>query len=148
MIEYREIGEASGLDVLYIWIDEPLPADFERKLLSELLALAEPVGFSEFEAAVRKSENAQSILDKGVRDATFDYRGKRRFDDMLLFDYVSGYRLKVEYFPFGLSIIEDTPAFQKQNPGMPLVVSSEFNKMYGEGALQGAIKLALAADKI
>jgi len=36
-------------------------------------------------------------------------KGRRRLDDAFHFDYVCGYRIKVDYLPFGISIYEDSP---------------------------------------
>lgn len=144
MIDYDVYEDGDG-KVTYVWIDEVLPPDFERRLLTELLALSEPVGFGAVEALGRKSETMDAILDEGLQKAAFNHRGHRNIDEAYRFDYVSGYRIKVEYLPLGLSIFEDSPEIHLRNPGMPLVVSSEFDEMYGDGALAGAIKLALTS---
>lgn len=133
-----------GLDVTYIWIDDGLPPEFERRLLNELLALSEPVGLGAIEAHVRKDDAINAILDEGLRQAAHDHRGRRRIDDAFHFDYVCGYRVKVDYLPFGISIYEDSPELHLRHPGMPVVVSAVFDRDYGKGALEGAVRLALA----
>ncbi|MDH6233782.1 hypothetical protein M2281_004395 [Mesorhizobium soli] len=137
----------AGLSVTYIWINERLPPVFERRLLNELLALSEPVGLGVIEAHVRKGNTINSILDEGLRQAAHDHRGRRRIDDAFRFDYVCGYRIKVDYLPFGISIYEDSPELHLRYPGMPVVVSSVFDLEYGKGALEGAVRLALSQDK-
>lgn len=141
MIEgYEELGGHKR--IVYVWIDEPLPVDFDRLLLLELLMLAEPVGLGAFEALARKSERLDAILDEALVQAAHNHRGKRNIDDAIRFDYVSGYRIKVEYLPFGLSIDEDSPDVHYRNQGMPVVLSAEFDRMYGDGALKAAVGLA------
>jgi hypothetical protein len=135
------------LDVTYIWIDEALPADFERRLLNELLALSEPVGLGVVEAHARNGEAFEGILDEGLRTAAHDHRGRRHHDDAFHFDYVSGYRIKVDYLPFGISIYEDSPELHLRHPGMPVVISSAFDRQYGDGSLEGAVRLALSGEQ-
>lgn len=137
----------SHQDVTYIWIDEKMPANFERRLLNELLALSEPAGLGAVEAHARKSHAFNTILDEGLYGATHDHRGKRHRDDAFHFDYVSGYRIKVDYLPFGISIYEDSPELHLRHPGMPVVISSAFDRQYGDGALEGAVRLALSGEQ-
>ncbi|MFU0505268.1 hypothetical protein [Pseudaminobacter sp. NGMCC 1.201702] len=144
IVDHEREGERT---VTYIWIDEVLPADFERRLLNELLALSEPVGLGAIEALARKGDAFSAILDEGLHQASHDHRGRRRHDDAFHFDYVCGYRIKVDYLPFGISIYEDSPELHLRYPGMPVVVSSVFDREYGEGALEGAVRLALSEEQ-
>lgn len=131
--------------VTYIWIDEVLPANFERWLLNELLALSEPVGLGAIEAYARKGDDVfNAVLDEGLREAAHNHRGRRHLDDAFHFDYVCGYRIKVDYLPMGISIYEDSPELHLRYPGMPVVISSAFDRQYGEGALECAVRLALS----
>ncbi|TYR36423.1 hypothetical protein FY036_00960 [Mesorhizobium microcysteis] len=141
IVDHDQDGE---LSVTYIWINERVPPEFERRLLNELLALSEPVGLGAIEAHGRKGEALNAILDEGLREAAHDHRGRRRQDDAFHFDYVCGYRIKVDYLPFGISIYEDSPELHLRYPGMPVVVSSMFDREYGKGALEGAVRLALS----
>lgn len=127
-------------DVVYIWIDEVLPPDFERRLLMELLALAGPRRFGSTEAPGRNADSIDAVIDEGLRKAV----QKHSFHREYWFDYVNGYRLKVEYLPCGYAIFEDSSDIRRRNPGMPLVVSSEFHEMYGDDALAGMIERAFA----
>lgn len=132
IIEHRHY-EHCDQDVVYIWIDEALPPDFERRLLMELLALAGPRWFGSTEAP-----GIDAVIDEGLRKAA----QKHSFHRGYWFDYVNGYRLKLEYLPCGYAIFEDSSDIRRRNPGMPLVVSSE----YGGDALAGVIERALVVQ--
>lgn len=142
MIIEHHHNEYCDEDVVYIWIDEALPPDFERRLLMELLALADPHRFGSRDASGRRDESAYAIIDAGLRKAAQWHSFHRGY----WFDYVDGHRLKVEYLPYGYVISEDSSDIRRRNPGMPLVVSAQFHEMYGDDALAGVVERALAVQ--
>lgn len=141
-------GMCGGTECL-IWLPDELPDDFPKRLLNELVALAEPVGLGAIEAYGRRGESLEGLLDTAVRAAGMDQRGQRRWDSRYWFDYVAGSRIKVSFYEDGIPVFEDDPegpdALCLLYKGKPAVTSLEFEAMYGEGALEGAVRLALTA---
>lgn len=136
---YREPSTSIGGGIdCYVFIEPPTNPEFERRLLMELLAIARPVGLGAIEAMGRRLEEIDDTLREGLIKS-------RRRDGCFNFDYVNGYRIKVRYYPTGLSVWPDTdltdPGYR--HPGWPLLASTEFEEMYGEGSLAQVAALAL-----
>lgn len=132
-----------------IWLDEALSPSFPHDLLNELLALSKPVGLGAIEADGHRNASLTAILGEAVRHAGHDHRGRRNWDLAYNFDYVAGYRIKVFYYEEGMPVFEDDdtedPLYLRYR-GIPVVISREFDEMYGAGALEGAVQLALSAS--
>lgn len=146
MIIEHHHNEYSDEDVVYVWIDETLPPDFERRLLIELLALADPRRFGSRDASGRRDGSAYAVMEKELQRAAYNHGGELSFDKGYRFDYVDGYRIKVEYLPFGRTILEGSCHIRRRNPGMPRVSSADFDGMYGDGALAGVVERALVVQ--
>ncbi|WP_234186699.1 hypothetical protein [Shinella sp. NM-101] len=146
MIIEHHHNEYCDEDVVYIWIDEALPPDFERRLLMELLALADPHRFGSRDASGRRDESTYAVIEEELQRAAYNRGRVISFDEGYRFDYVAGYRIKVEYLPFGRTILEGSCHIRRRNPGMPRVFSADFDGMYGDGALAGVIERALVVQ--
>lgn len=146
MIIEHHHNEYCDEDVVYIWIDEAQPPGFELRLLMELLALAGPRRFGSRDASGRRDESAYALIEEELQRAAYKHGGEISSDKGYRFDYVDGYRIKVEYLPFGRTILEDSCHIRRRNPGMPRVSSADLEGMYGDGALAGVIERALAVQ--
>lgn len=93
-----------GGTICELWLTTPPDEEFAERLLCELLALSAPVGLGAVTAsamrAVDLSSNARMLLD----EVKLQTRERRYRDDHYGFDYVAGYRLKVDCFPAGVPV--------------------------------------------
>lgn len=140
---YRETSASIGGGTdCWVFVEPPLAPDFARSLVAELYALARPVGLGEVEASTRKKAPTERTLEASMRESGLNTRGNRRRRGEHWFDYVGGYRIKVSFLPLGLELVPEFPAAW-YHPGWPVVSSVEFEEMYGDGALESAVRLAL-----
>lgn len=142
IVERRPFEGICGGMHCRIWLDAPAPATFAEFFLAELVALAAPAGLGHVEALARRREDEAAKLSEALRHAIQAPNGQKNHGDRHVFDYVSGYRIKVTFWPKGLPEgYEDTGCASRH--GLPLISSVEFEQMYGKGSLEGAARLAL-----
>ena len=126
-----------------IHLDEPLPQDFAARLLREMIQIARPYGASRrvAEAVEDNQTDMDDIVAAGLRSASVDYGGHPHANGDIHFDYVAGLRIKVSIMPNGSRDLSGNPT--EHDMGYPIVKSRDFDQMYGEGALEGVVRLAL-----
>jgi hypothetical protein len=124
-----------------VFLDESVPVDFPSKLLLEMMQIARPYGRGELEAQAKSRVDLGEIVAGGVRKSRLDLNGLPHDHDAIHFDYVAGHRLKVSFYPKGLLNDEGRPV--PADRGMPVIVSREFDMMYGPDALENCIRIAL-----
>ncbi len=142
----REYSGMSGGTECLIWLLTRPDEDFPNRLLNELLAISSPVGLGHVEAAGRRREALNAIIIQGVAVAGLNSHGERRSDGGYHFDYVNGHRIKVFYYPNGIPVYDDDPdadMLHRLHKNEPCIASLEFEKSYGEGSLENAVRLAL-----
>jgi len=129
--------------IMRIFLDERIPPDFPARLLREMIQIARPFGAGRLAAADAEARqmDIEDLVAAGIRSASVDFGGRPHSNDAIHFDYVAGHRIKVSYFPRG--ILDDAGRPMELDRGLPVVKSRDFDQMYGEGALEGVIKLAL-----
>ena len=124
-----------------IRLEEHVGSDFAERLLAELLAFARPHGRGAIAAEQTRDLSVDEMVAEGIRAASLDMNGMRHGNGLLCFDYVAGHRVKVLFHPAGLKDLQGRPV--EGDKGFPVVVSREFDLMYGPGALENAVRLAL-----
>ncbi len=126
-----------------IFLRPPLPEDFAHRLLNELLAVARPVGLGKEVARGMRQVSIDEVVAAGVEEARSDPNraDRQRPDGLYLFDYVAGYRIKVQLYPNGLEPTEGTP-LSLVRPGWTMVSSFDFDGMYGAGTLERLVRIA------
>ncbi|MCJ8506615.1 hypothetical protein MUU53_01675 [Rhizobium lemnae] len=145
VVRREHSGMAGGTECL-IWLTPRPDEDFPNRLLNELLAISSPVGLGNIEAASRRRDALNAIIIQGVGIASLNNHGERRSDESYYFDYVNGHRIKVFYYPNGIPVTgdeTDEDMLYLLHKGQACIVSLEFEKSYGEGALENAVRLAL-----
>jgi hypothetical protein len=124
-----------------VFLDEPLPNDFASRLLLEMMQIAQPYGRGALEAEATGRTDLGEIVDKGLRKSMVDLNGLPHDHGAIHFDYVAGHRLKVSFYPKGLLDEQGRPV--PADRGMPVIVSRDFDMMYGDGAMENVIRVAL-----
>jgi hypothetical protein len=124
-----------------VFLDETLPADFAERLLLEMLQIARPYGRGAIEAEAVSRKDLGDIVASGVKKSRLDLGGHPHDHGVIHFDYVAGHRLKVSYYPKGL--LDDKGMPMPADRGLPVIVSRDFDKMYGPGALENVTRVAL-----
>lgn len=126
-----------------IHIDEPLPGDFAARLLKEMLQIARPYGASHrvANAVVANKIDIDDIVAIGLRASSVDFNKRPHPNDAIHFDYVGGLRIKVSFLPNGTR--DHDGKLVGGDPGLPVVRSRDFDDMYGDGALEAVVRLAL-----
>jgi hypothetical protein len=127
--------------LIRVFLDEALPDDFAERLLLEMMQIAKPYGRGALEADATSRTDIGDIVAKGVRKSRVDLNGLPHDHGAIHFDYVAGHRLKVSFYPRGLLDERGRPV--PADRGLPVVVSKDFDMMYGAGALENVIRVAL-----
>jgi hypothetical protein len=136
MIEVDEDGAK------LVFITEPVGEDFPVRLLNELFALARPMGIGQLAAFDHRKDDLETTLVYEVRKASFGLDGRTLPFGMIAFDYVHGHRIAVKMYPQGFPYGAGREVAH-DHPGLPVVIAPDFDRMYGEGALVNAVRLAL-----
>ena len=124
-----------------IYLDDPLPEDFVSRLLLEMMQIARPYGRGELEASAYERTDLSVVVAEGVRKSRLDLAGRPHANGAVHYDYVAGHRIKVSFYPRGL--LDECGRPVPTDRGLPVLISRDFDRMYGEGALEGVTKLAL-----
>lgn len=124
-----------------VFLDEPLPADFGERLLLEMMQIARPYGRGALEAEATIRKDLGEIVASGMKKSRVDFNGMPHDHCAIHFDYVAGHRLKVSFYPRGL--LDECGRPVPLDRGLPVVISRDFDIMYGGGALEGVIRVAL-----
>lgn len=143
MIVQRGPRGGRDSDDLFVFIEEQLPPAFEMLLLNELLAVARSEGPGGALSSQQKSEALLSILEQALNEAQFDAEGRRYANGAYRFGMVDGHHIGVAYLPSGLP--SDSPVGVRR-AGLPVVVSGDFDRIYGAGALEDAVRIALGVS--
>ncbi|MNU47210.1 hypothetical protein D3C71_360930 [compost metagenome] len=124
-----------------VFLDEPLPADFGERLLLEMMQIAKPYGRGALEAEATIRKDLGEIVASGMKKSRVDLNGLPHDHGAIHFDYVAGHRLKVSFYPRGL--LDECGRPVPLDRGFPVVISRDFDMMYGDGALENVIRVAL-----
>jgi hypothetical protein len=127
--------------IVRIYLDEPLPEDFAKRLLLEMIQIAGPYGRGHIEAEATSRKDLDEIATSGVEKSRRDMNGRLYAQEVIHFDYVAGHRIKVSFYPKGL--LDDGGRPTANDRGLPTIVSRDFDIMYGNGALENVTRVAL-----
>lgn len=135
------IVTSDEFQMVRVYLDETLPPDFPARLLLEMMQISRPYGRGELEAEAKSRVDLGDIVAEGVRKSRVDLNGLPHDNGAIHFDYVAGHRLKVSFYPRGL--LDDCGNPVPADRGMPVIVSRDFDAMYGKDALENVVRVAL-----